>query len=338
MRHNSVLGILSAKLPALPSLVAVLTLCGCAGTLPRYEGPDLEAMRNEALSVPEMREAGKAAQIEYIEVEDRGPIPVRYFEGEKGHCPVVLLHGLQSHSLWFVQSSRFIADLGLPVYAMDRRGSGISPDKRGDTKNYREMLDDIDAVAEYAMRRHNSKQVHILGHCFGAIPAALYASINPEKVKSAILPTPGLNTHADISAGYKFEVLLSQLTWRNRYIPIPLETKLFTDLPSYQGFIEGDEMSLAYATASTYGTIHKARAYLRKHEDDITVPVFMGFAGADQISDNRNNREFFDHLENPMNVVRTYDQAWHILEYSSDRDAFFADLADWFRRVGELEK
>ena len=317
--------------------VVLMLLCGCVSTHSRYETFDKIELRDYIPGVPEMREANEVAQLEYVEVKGHDPIPVHYFKGDEGHRPVILLHGLQSHSLWFVQSSRFIADHGIPVYAMDRRGSGLSMSKRGDAKNYREMVDDIDTAVEYVKRRHTTDQVHILGHCFGAIPATLYASIHPEKVKSIILPTPGIHTHSDLSFGQKLKVFFSKITRQNSYIPVPLKTELFSDSDAYRDFIEHDKLSIKYATASMYYAIHKARIYLKGHKSNITTPVFMGFAGMDQISDNKDNKEFFDNLSNPKNLLKTYNQARHILEYSADKDRFFADLNDWFRNVGELK-
>ena len=337
MNANSLYRVLFLKRHAFLCCVVLMTLYGCASTRPSHDRLDEVELHDYAPGPPEMREANLGAQIEYVEVKHKNSIPVRYFEGEEGHCPVIILHGLQSHSLWFVQSSRFIADLGIPVYAMDRRGSGLSRSKRGDAKNYQEMVDDVDAVVEHAIGRHNAKQVHVLGHCFGAIPATLYASIHPEKVKSVILPTPGIHTHSDLSFGQKLEVFLSKLTFQNTHIPVPLRTDSFTDLEAYRDFIEQDKLSLRYATASMYYAIHKARIYLRRNASSITAPVFMGFAGADQISDNNDNKEFFDHLSNPKKSLKTYNQARHILEYSTDRDLFFADVQDWFRKMGELK-
>jgi alpha-beta hydrolase superfamily lysophospholipase len=337
MNANCFYRVLFQNFLAFLCFVVLMTLCGCASTHSFDKTLDKVELHDYMPSVPVMREASEVSQIKYIEVKNQNSIPVRYFKGEEGYCPVILFHGLQSHSLWFVQSARFIADLGIPVYAMDRRGSGLSRSKRGDAKNYQEMVDDIDAVVEYAIRMHNAKQVHILGHCFGAIPATLYASIHPEKVKSIILPTPGIHTHSDLSFGQKLNVFFSKLTWQNTYIPVPLKTELFTDLEAYRDFVEQDKLSLKYATASMYYTIHKARIYLRKNKGNITAPVFMAFAGRDQISDNNDNKEFFDHLSNPKNLLKTYNQARHILEYSADKDVFFADLKDWFREVGELK-
>lgn len=317
--------------------VVLMTLCGCVST-PSYDpATDKVILGDHVPSVPEMAAVSENAQIEYVEVGNQYPIPVRYFAGKPGHSPAVLLHGLQSHSLWFVQSSSYVAFLGMPVYAMDRRGSGLSQDKRGHAEDYQEMVDDIDAVVSYALSRHHAKQVHVVGHCFGAIPALLYACIHPEKVKSVILPTPGVHTHSDLSLGQKLNVATSAITWGNPYIPVPLETELFADSAVYRGFMERDKLSLTHATASMYSAIHAARVYVKRHRDDVTAPVFMAFAGRDQISDNEDNKKFFDHLSHPQNTLKTYNRARHILEYSPDRDLFFADLADWFHKVGELE-
>ena len=319
--------------------VAFLNLLGCSATKPSGEPIGAEALHNYVpnLNVPEMQEAAEAAQLEYIDVSDQEQIPVRYFPGEEGHSPVILLHGLQSHSLWFVQSSHFIADLGIPVYAMDRRGSGLSRAIRGDMENYQEMVDDIDIVVEFVKNEHGSSKVHIVGHCFGAIPAMLYASINPDKVKSIILPTPGIHTHSDLTISQKLDVLVSVLIENARYIPVPLETISFTESEPYRQFIEHDSLSLKFATASAYYAIHQARLYLKQHEDGITAPVFMALAGKDTISDNTENRAFFENLSNPKNVLKTYNLALHILEFSKDKDLFFSDLEDWFRDIGEVD-
>lgn len=316
--------------------IFLLNLAGCAVKNPYDETSDGTAQQDFIPSVLEMREALKESQLEYIQGKKEHPIPVRYFQGREGHSPVIMLHGLQSHSLWFVQSSRFIADLGIPVYAMDRRGSGLSTDIRGDADNYQEMVEDIDSVVEHVRLRHNSDKVHVLGHCFGAIPATLYASIHPDKVKSLILPTPGIHTHSDLTFSQKFQVLFFTMTGSTRYIPVPLDTELFTDSDAYRNFIDHDRLSLTHATTSMYFSIHQARRYLKEHKTNVTVPVFMGFAGQDRISDNDDNRRFFDQLSNTKNALKTYKQASHILEYSGDKDLFFSDLEEWFQNVGEL--
>ena len=59
------------------------------------------------------------------------------------------------------------------------------------------------------------------------------------------------------------------------------------------------------------------------------MPVFMAFAGGDEISDNEKNRAFFDRLPAEQKVLHEYPGAVHIIEFSTERDAFFADLGKW---------
>lgn len=107
-----------------------------------------------------------------------------------------MLHGLESHSAWFSQSARHIAGLGYPVYGMERRGSGHSRAPRGVCTDYNDLLSDIDALAEFLLRHHDTEKFHLFGHCFGAIPATAYACRFPDKLRSLVLGTPAPYTKA----------------------------------------------------------------------------------------------------------------------------------------------
>ncbi len=75
------------------------------------------------------------ARLEEIAGRDGSPIPTRvwHVDGATAKAtPVVMTHGLQSHSGLFARSQAHLASLGLPVYAFDRRGSGRSRERRGD--------------------------------------------------------------------------------------------------------------------------------------------------------------------------------------------------------------
>src|SRR5262245_27688386 len=99
--------------------------------------------------------------VEYVPGADGTKLAVRVAGGENPRTPLLMLHGLQSHSGWFVQSQTFLAGLGFPVYAMDRRGSGLSEGSRGDCTNFRQMIDDVHAVVDCARGRHQVAKVHL---------------------------------------------------------------------------------------------------------------------------------------------------------------------------------
>jgi len=280
--------------------------------------------------VPAMKSALLDSRVFAIFNADNVEIPVRGFGEDQRGTPVLMLHGLQSHSGWFVQSGQAIAKQGCPLYAIERRGSGLSRQPRGHADSYHEMLDDINTVADWAVERHGTQQVHILGHCFGAIPATAYACQHPDRVRTLILPTPGIHTNSDLSVWQKLRIVFAILTGRHRLpIPVPLSTSLFTGDTDYQTFIQNDALSLLYATASLYREVPRIRCFVRQHVSHLRIPVFMAIAGMDRICNNEQNKDFFATIASERKQLLEYKRAVHILEFSPDRDEFFRDLADW---------
>lgn len=258
-------------------------------------------------------------------------IPVRAFARGTRSTPVVLTHGLQSHSGWFLQSAERISALGLPVYLIDRRGSGLSEAPRGECRDFQEMIEDIAAVARAAMAEAGTSTFHMLGHCFGAIPAAAFACAHPELIATLILATPGIHTKTDMSFAQKLQIFWSKLSGRSARLPVPLESSLFSELPEYVRFIEGDALSLEDATASFYFEVMRARMFIGKHHAKLAMPVFMACSIHDPICDNQGNKRLLEKLPSPDKRLEEYE-ARHVLEFSPQKEAFFDDLGGWLVR------
>lgn len=256
-------------------------------------------------------------------------IPTRVFDGRG--TPVGMLHGLHSHSGWFLQSAAFLASLGCPVYSFDRRGSGLSRESRGHVGCFRDLLDELDAVVAHAMHVHAAAKVHVLGHCLGALPATVFACDNPGKVASLILSTPGIYTHIVVPVLKKVQIGAFGPLRSRTPIPFPLEPEMLADLDIHRRFIAADELAVHKATASFCFSIFTAALSLRWNIRRLGVPTFVALAGRDRLSDNPRTVGLLRRSPAATRIV-TYPEATHILEYSSEKDRFFADLADWIRQ------
>ena len=273
--------------------------------------------------------------MEYVPSEDGTKLAVRV-AGSSGHrIPLVMLHGLQSHSGWFVQSQTFLAGLGFPVYAMDRRGSGRSEGARGDCTHFRQMGDDVLAVVNYARAQHDVEAVHVFGHCFGTIPAALFATAHPGLVASLMLASSGIFTRVNLGLSRKFELVLARASRRDVEIPIPLKAEMFSELNECVQFIQADEARLKTATGSLYFEVRRACQHIQSHRHRLTMPVFMANAGSDPICDTEANERFFWSLPARHRLLVRYDRSRHVIEFSEQRDDFFRDLSWWMERFGD---
>jgi hypothetical protein len=56
---------------------------------------------------------------------------------------VVCIHGIQSHGGWYEGSCSWLSQAGFEVYFLDRRGSGLNEQDRGDAPGFRRLLDDL---------------------------------------------------------------------------------------------------------------------------------------------------------------------------------------------------
>lgn len=277
----------------------------------------------------ELQQAWLGGRLRWIPAEIGRPIPVRCFGLEGDQLPVLMTHGLQSHSGWFVQSANFLAEQGHPVYAIDRRGSGLSAAPRGDVERFEQWVAELGLVLRSVLHTHQAHQAHVVGHCFGAIPATILACQQPNRIRSLVLPTPGLNTFSDLTLSEKLLIVWSKISQRRVLIPVPLSTELFSDMAEFRAFIDQDRMSLERATGRLYWEIRTARKWIQQHLGQLQVPVMMALAGHDAICDNRANASMFHAMGGGDKQLTEYAQAIHILEFSRDRDEFFRDLKDW---------
>jgi alpha-beta hydrolase superfamily lysophospholipase len=275
------------------------------------------------------------SDVEHVTGDDGTRLAVRVAGKNGAHTPLLMLHGLQSHSGWFVQSQTFLANLGFPVYAMDRRGSGRSEGARGDCTDFHQMAADVRAVADHARSAHGSRKVNVFGHCFGTIPAALFATSFPDLVASLVMASSGIFTKVNLDMSRKLELIWSKASRRAVNIPIPLRPDMFSDVAECVQFIRNDDERLQTATGTFYFEVLRACRYIQTHRRLLTMPIFMANAGNDPICDTEANEKFFWSLPSRHRLLVRYERSRHVIEFSEQRDDFFRDLNWWLERFGD---
>jgi alpha-beta hydrolase superfamily lysophospholipase len=243
-----------------------------------------------------------------------------------------MLHGLESHSGWFVQSARHLAELGLPVYAFDRGGSGVSESNPEAASRLSGLLAEVDDVADHALAGTGFDSIHLVGHCFGAIVALHYAALyRPSRVASLVLATPALYTRSDARPSDKVRIVWSVLGGHADRVPVPLLPEQFSELAPFVEFVRGDPLALKTVPARLLYEVSRARGRLPKAAGALQAPLLVAMAGDDRICDNVRVKRLIERITAPKEV-REYAGARHILEYSCQREEFLSDLGTWFAR------
>jgi alpha-beta hydrolase superfamily lysophospholipase len=210
---------------------------------------------------------------------------------------VILLHGLRSHAGWFAHAADGLVERGFAVYTPDRRGSGSSPEARGDIARFDEWFEEVAAVVDLARKDYPRAPVHLLGHCFGGNIAMGTGLAKNLAIESLIVLTPGLFLLPDYTAWEKVRIGVSSVMRPEARFPVPFEDDLFTRTPEVLDWILQDRIGARTLTARCLLQIREMTQQVLHGTAQLQAPLLVLEADRDRIADNRRSRA---HLERAL--------------------------------------
>lgn len=282
-----------------------------------------------------------------LSLAEESPSTVRTFTASDGYrfyyryypavgrprARLLWLHGIRSHSGWYIRSSQRWADIGYETCFLDRRGAGLNTAWRGDAPSFRRLLDD---VIEFALSWRYSRSwlpLIIGGISWGGKLALALPYRKPGIADALILLCPGLKPQVQTSVKYRARVMAAAGLQPQKLFPIPLnEPELFTANPTAQQFIASDRYGLHWATARFLFQSFALDVYLQRARQYARLPLYLTLAGQDRIVDNAATLQFLSVLT-PWLAVREYPEAHHTLEFEPADHPWFDHLANWLEAV-----
>jgi alpha-beta hydrolase superfamily lysophospholipase len=271
---------------------------------------------------------------------DGTPLVIRVWRPVKARTALVYLHGIQSHSGWYEASSRRLAESGVAVYQVERRGSGAdAAHERGHVDRAEIWLRDVALAAERARDETGVAGVHLMGVSWGGKLAVACAVERPDLYKSLILAAPGIVPRVDVHLATKVRVAKCLALGRAlERFPIPLaDPHLFTENPERIRYIAEDALSLREVTARFLYESRRLDRMVRRAAGEVRMSVFLALAERDRIIDNRATRALVARLGAPRHRIVEYAGASHTLEFEPDPEPFFRDLVSWIDEVERRE-
>jgi alpha-beta hydrolase superfamily lysophospholipase len=257
-------------------------------------------------------------------------------DGAVPHAHVVVLHGIQSHGGWYEYSSTRLSQAGFAVSFLDRRGSGLNQQARGDTPDFRRLLDDIAEFLVTPIPRQSiiPSSTFLIGISWGGKLAVALPRRHPGLVDGVALICPGF--FPLVSSRQKrlafFATILGEVRPQQRF-PIPLnDPKLFTATPRWLEFLRSDSMALHEATGRLLAASLHLDRYVQYVPRHFSIPVLLMLAENDRIIDNAPTRRFVERFASADKEFIEYPGAHHTLEFELDADRFVNDLIRWLKQ------
>jgi acylglycerol lipase len=273
-----------------------------------------------------------APRLHYFTAADGYRFAVRVWVGPTVAGRVIVMHGIVSHGGWYLSSCRHLAAQGFEVHALDRRGSGLNMDARGDVNGYEIWLTDVES---YLASLAPGIPTVLIGISWGGKLATELAKRHSHGLAGVAMICPGL--FACQQAGLLQRSLLrfaGAAGLAGLRISIPLrDPALFTDTSNWRDYIRDDPLALRHITIRFALADLKLNGGARAAPERIHVPVLLMLAGRERIVDNLQTRDFFRRISSPDKAEIEYPRARHTLEFEPDAARYLNDLSTWVTRV-----
>ncbi len=278
-----------------------------------------------------------------LRMSDGVELAVRFWKGKSGMPVVLYLHGIEGHSQWFENTASVLNQKGITVYAPDRRGAGLNPRDRGNLSSFKTYLGDLESIIRKLAFDFVGHPIVLVGNCWGAKAASViaqtdYKPVNTDQINlpiaGLVLTSPAIFTKVDFGASTKMQIAYTSFLGgdnaSHRKWPIPLEVEMFTDNPTFQGYLKRDPLRLTEATASFFVESYKLGKLAEKANNTIEVPFLVLQGGSDRVVDIEKLQAWFSKAKSPTKDLRIFPEAAHSLDFDANWFKEYTHvLAEW---------
>ena len=245
----------------------------------------------------------------------------------KARGVVVICHGVNSHSGYYLWAAEQFAAHGLAVYALDLHGRGRSDGERFYLDKMGDYLADVDAVVTLAKSREPGLPVFLLGHSAGGVVSCVYTLENQAKLAGLICESFAFQVAAP-------DFALAVVKGLSHLAPhahvLRLKNEEFSRDPKAVQAMNTDPL-IAHETQPTKTVAELVRAdeRLKKEFPLITLPVLILHGTADKVTNPAGSQLFYDTAGSSDKTLKLYQGHVHDLLNDFDKELVMADIQAW---------
>ena len=109
---------------------------------------------------------------------------------EPPRAVLAIVHGIGEHGGRYNHVVDRMVPCDIAVCAMDLRGHGQSPGKRGALERWDQYVEDVSAFLDTVRENYPDQPLFLMGHSMGGLICALYLEENQDGLAGAILSSP----------------------------------------------------------------------------------------------------------------------------------------------------
>lgn len=265
-----------------------------------------------------------------LRTADGSTLHLRRWPGNAARGTLVVAHGIGEHSGCYDELARDLAARAglVDVLAVDFRGHGLSPGRRGVIARYGQLVEDLRATIRLAAREHPGP-VFLLGHSNGGVVALRLALGDDPGIDGLILSNPALRLavrvpRRKLALGHLLRVFAPSVT-----LPAGLDSRQMTRDEASWSARTSDPLRHNRISPPLYFGMRAAGPEVLARAGEMTLPTLMLLGGSDPIIDVPAARAFFDRLGSTEKELRLDPEMRHEPLQELGRERMFEHVSRW---------
>jgi alpha-beta hydrolase superfamily lysophospholipase len=243
---------------------------------------------------------------------------------------IIISHGFAEHGGCYRRvAEAFGARLEVDVIAVDYRGHGRSPGRRGVVRRFDDLVGDLASVVEWTRRQLPDVPRFLLAHSNGGQVALRFVLDGNSSIDVMVVANPAVRVSVPISPsklrlGRFLGMVAPWMTLRG-----DSRTDVLTRDPEIQEEHRADPLRHNRMSPPLFFGMVAGGEMLMARAAEIRVPLLMVLGGQDTVIDPGTSREFFDRLGSDDKTLLFYPKMLHEPLNDLGREQVIEDMVRW---------
>ena len=240
---------------------------------------------------------------------------------------IVLSHGFNSHSGYYLWVAEQLSASGLAVYAHDYRGRGKSDGERYYVDKFSEYQGDLDLTVKLARSREPGLPIFILGHSAGGVIACNYVLDNQADIAGLICESFAYKVPAP-------DFALSVLKGLSHLAPhahvLKLKKEDFSRDPKVtRALLDDPLLADEVQPTKTVAEMVRADERLKRDFGQFTLPLLIIHGTKDTVTRPEGSQEFYANAGSKDKTLKLYEGYFHDPLNDIGKEAVMDDIRGW---------